>query len=312
MKILITGGAGFIGAHLTKALLARGDEVTLFDNFDEFVYPVAAKKKRLAALVPDAASRLVQGSILNPAELSEACARGPFDTVIHLAALANPARSMNAAEPYEMTNVLGTLHVLDAAVAGVARHVIFAGSSSVYNDEQTPFTETSYPLRPRSPYGASKAAAENYCAAWHVMHGLPITITRLFSVYGPWGRPDMAPLIFAQKILAGETIEVSQGMKRDFTYIDDIVAGLVAAVDHPFDFEVINLGRGEPVAINDLVAALEKAAGMTVEHIEREAPAGEMRITYADTSKARQLLGYEPKVSVEEGAASVINWLKQH
>lgn len=312
MKVLVTGGAGFIGAFTAKALSARGDTVILYDDMNSFLYPAELKEARLHHLFPLSATRpkLVIGNILDAKLLDTVFAEENFDMVLHFAALANPARSLEAAQEYTLINVLGTVNVLEAATKYKIERFIMAGSSSVYNDEQTPFREDMWPLKPRSPYGASKAAAEAYCSMWHELHGLPITVLRFFSVYGPWGRPDMAPAIFAQQILNDEPLGVTQGRKRDLTYIDDVVAGIVACAERQFTYEVFNIGRGEPQALSDVVAALAKAAGKTARVEDREAPAGELSITYADIKKAQEMLGYTPRVSIEEGAKHLIDWMK--
>ena len=310
MKVLITGGAGFIGSHVAKALVARGDEVVLFDDFNELLYPASLKRARVAEFLGDAAPELVEASLLDQDALSKAVTKD-IDVVIHFGALANPRVSLDKEDEYTDVNVTGTLNVLKAATnAGVGK-VIFAGSSSVYNDEQTPFKESSYPLKPRSPYGASKAAAEVYCGMWHDLHQLPITVLRFFSVYGPWGRPDMAPFIFAEKILGGETIEVSRDKRqRDFTCIDDVVPAVLAATEADLGFEVINVGRGEPVHLSDLIMAIESAAGIEARITERETPPGEMRVTYADVSKAKKLLEYQPSISVQDGVKPMVAWIR--
>lgn len=312
MKVLITGGAGFIGAFTAKALMERGDEVVLYDDMNSWLYPASLKEERLQHLFPKTRPKLIVGNILDQKLLATLFQEEKFDTVLHFAAIPNPARSLTAAELYTAVNVLGTVQVLEAARQHNIERFIFAGSSSVYNDEQTPFREDAYPLRPRSPYGASKAAAEVYCAAWHELHGLPITVLRFFSVYGPWGRPDMAPAIFAQKILNDETLEVSEGRARDLTYIDDVVAGVAAAIDKQFEFEIFNIGRGESQSLEALIAALARAAGKEVRTQPREAPPGELTITYANIDKAKKMLGYSPKVSIEEGAKRLVEWMKEY
>lgn len=311
MKILITGGAGFIGAHTAAALLERGDSVVLVDDFNDLVYPGALKRARLDHMFPaESRPRLITGSVLDDQLLDSVFVGEKIDVVLHFAAHANPATSLQYPADYTAVNVLGTEAVLDACSRHEVGRVIFAGTSSVYDDTHTPFREDQHPLRPRSPYGASKEAAEVYCRLWHEWRGLSVTVLRFFSVYGPWGRPDMAPMIFARQISAGEALKVTRDRRRDFTYIDDIVAGIVAAVDHPFDYEVINIGRGEPVGLDELIAALEAATGKKAVREWREAPAGEMAVTYADISKAKRLLGYEPKVSVQEGTKRMVEWMR--
>lgn len=312
MKVLITGGAGFIGAHLAKRLLAEGEEVVILDDFNSFLYAGEFKHARLAAMFEEGAKpRVIVGSILDGDLLDKLFTDEKFDKVVHLAAHPNPGYSVGRAEEYTIVNVMGTLTVLEMCRKHDVVQMIFAGSSSVYNDEQTPFKEDAYPLKPRSPYGASKASGELYCQMWHDVYGLPITILRFFSVYGPWGRPDMAPFIFAQQLLDDEPIGLTADRKRDFTYISDVVDGIVLALEKRFDFEIINLGRGNPVDLQEFVAALEKAAGKTAKVVDRPAPPGELIVTYANIDKAKQLLGYEPKVSVAEGAKHLVEWLKE-
>lgn len=315
MNILVTGGAGFIGAYVVRALLEAGHRVSILDNFSEFLYSKEYKEDRVAVLLPGfPAERLWRVDICDPAAVAHVFADSSFDLIIHLAALANPAKSVFDSAAYHQVNVEGTKNLLAAAsTAGITR-LIFAGSSSVYNDEVVPFKEDTGELRPRSPYGQTKAEAEGVIKAWQQeQQGRQVTILRFFSVYGPWGRPDQVPLIFARRIMAGETIEVThEERKRDFTYIDDTVAGIMAAIDRPFEYEVINLGRGEPTTLQDFVAAIEAAASKKAVVVPRTTPDGEMRITYADISKARELLGYEPRTSVKEGMATVVQWLKTY
>lgn len=312
MKILITGGAGFIGAHVAKALLEQGDEVVILDDFNDFLYSSDLKKLRLKEVINSAQVKVVEGSILDEALLKQVFQENEIDAVIHLAALANPAYSLGAGHEYTQVNVLGTLNILQAASAAAVKRFIFAGSSSVYNDTQTPFREDAYPLEPRSIYGASKAAAELYCKMWAQQAKLPITVLRFFSVYGPWGRPDMAGLIFTQRILNNLPIQVNEEDRfRDFTYIDDVVQGVLAALKLDSQYEVINLGNGKPVSVRALVAAIETAADKKAVIETRPVPPGEMHTTFADIAKAKKLLGYDPKIAVEEGAARTVEWVKQ-
>lgn len=312
-RILITGGAGFIGAFLAKALIKEGEHVVLFDNFDDFLYPASFKQARIEHLFEgEEKPKVIAGDILDRKLLHKVFEDGEFDTVIHLAALANPGRSMEEAAAYTLVNVNGTVNVLEEVARHDIAQLIAAGSSSVYNDEQTPFTENAYPLRPRSPYGASKAAMETYIHLWHEMHDIQTTIFRFFSVYGPWGRPDMAPMIFTKHVMEEKPLELSVDRQRDFTYVDDIVAGIMAGLEKRFSFEIINLGYGQPHPIADFVHAIEKASGKKANTTERDAPPGEMHVTFADTSKAKSLLGYEPKISIEEGAAKLVDWYKQY
>lgn len=312
MKVLITGGAGFIGAHVAKALQKRGADIVLLDDMNDFVYPASLKEDRLNHFFrKEERPKLIVGSILDEVLLNRLCTEEKFDKVLHLAAHANPGKSVQKPDPYLLVNEAGTLQLLKLAAKFDIPQFIFASSSSIYHDEQTPFKEEMAPA-PRSPYGVSKAGAELYCRLWHDLYGLPMTVLRFFSVYGPWGRPDMAPMIFGQQILHGQRLDVTSERKRDFTYIDDVVSAVIAALEKKFEYEVMNIGRGQPVEIMDLVRALEKAAGVTANIQSRSAPPGEMRITYADISKAQQLLDYQPSVSIEEGARRLIEWMKSH
>lgn len=308
-KILVTGGAGFIGAHLTQALTARGERVIALDDFNEVIYSASLKRQRWQAL--GSGARLIEGSILDEDTLTDLFHSEHFDAVVHLAALPNVSQSYQFPEQYEQVNVRGTENILRAASETAVNQIIFASSSSVYNDTPMPFREDQVLGRPRSPYGQTKLKAEQLCAAWHEKTALPVTILRFFTVYGPWGRPDMASLAFARGIVEGMPISVTkEERQRDFTYVDDTVTGIVAAVDHPFPLEVINLGRGEPASLRGLIVALETAAGRKAIIEERAAPPGEMRITYADISKARKWLKYNPQVSVAEGAKRLVGWLR--
>lgn len=312
MKVLITGGAGFIGSHVACRLLERGDTVVVLDDFNSFVYDAHVKEERIQHMFSSASRpRVLAGSILDRQLVDTVFREEDFDAVLHLAAHANPALSVQAAEAYTAVNVLGTLVILEAAANYEIPRFIFASSSSVYDDETVPFNEAMYPLRPRSPYGASKASAEVYCAMWHELYALPVTILRFFSVYGPWGRPDMMPAIFTDALLHSQQLIVTEDRQRDFTYIDDIVDGILATLGRQFEYEVINLGCGRAVGLLDFVAALEKAVGHKAQVVMRSAPLGEMRITYADISKAQHLLGYAPRISVDEGTKRLVEWMRK-
>ncbi|MEX1997167.1 MAG: NAD-dependent epimerase/dehydratase family protein [Candidatus Andersenbacteria bacterium] len=313
MKILITGGAGFIGAHLARALDQAGHQVTILDDFSALLYSPDLKAARVKYLLPHRSLDLVQrGSILDQARLQQVFTQGKFNAVYHLAAHANPGKSYSFPDLYHQVNVVGTRAVLIAAAAAGVERVIFAGSSSVYNDGQTPFREDQQPLIPQSPYGTSKVLAEEACQQWHSEHDIPLTILRFFSVYGPWGRPDMAPMIFSQRILQGQEILVTQEERqRDFTYIDDVIRGAVAALKLSAGCEIINIGRGEPISLKQLLTLIEIAAGQKAAVAYRSAPPGEMRVTYADISKAKRLLNYQPQVSIKEGVGYLVQWVRQ-
>lgn len=308
-KILITGGAGFIGTHLAKRLLQEDQEVVLLDNFSEILYPASLKEARLTHMFSeDERPRLITGDILDVELLETIFSEEKFDKVVHLAAFANALVSLREPEQYTLVNVNGTLNVLQACRRHDVVQFIMAGTSSIYDDKQTPFREDAHPLHPQSAYGTSKLAAELYCQLWHELYQLPVTVLRFFSVYGPWGRPDMAPVIFARQLLADETLKVTPERWRDFTFVEDIVSGVTAALERRFEYEVINLGRGEPVELREMIAVLERTLGKTARIEDRESPPGELQKTYADITRARELLGYEPKVSFEEGFGKLAQW----
>lgn len=312
MKLLITGGAGFIGAHLAAALLKNDHQVTILDDFSPLLYSAALKQARLLHLVGNERQVvIVKGSILDLPQLHVVFSQGQFDAVFHFAAHANPGKSVQMPTLYHEVNVQGTKNVLQLAAEYSSGRVVFAGSSSVYDDTHVPFQEEAYPLSPKSPYGESKVLAEELCRAWYAKHHTPLTILRFFSVYGPWGRPDMAPLIFSYRILLGQKISVTHtARQRDFTYIDDIIAGTMATLNLPAGFEIINLGRGEPTDLRQLIAAIEEATHKKAQIEYRDDPPGEMRITYADITKAKQLLAFTPQVSVPTGVERLVAWVK--
>lgn len=312
MRVLITGGAGFIGAHVAAALARRGDRVVVFDTFTDFVYPSALKQARVKTLFASLPITVVRGSILDASQVASVFEEYAIERVIHLAAHANAGQSVRDAEAYHEENVTGTLRLLSAMERFSLQQLVFASSSTVYDDSNVPFTEATQELRPRSPYGATKVACEGYISSWQALTGVPVTVLRFFSVYGPWGRPDMAPHIFAQRILQGKEVAITPGRSRDYTYIDDVVDGIHSALAHIFPFEVINMGFGRAVSLEELASSLGAAAGRPARLAYQEAPAGEMAVTYADIRKAERLLGYRPKVSVTEGATRLIEWCKSY
>ena len=255
MKILVTGAAGFIGSHSAKALLSRGDTVYGIDNFNDY-YEVEQKEKNAENL------NVFRVDICDEAAIDKIFAELKPDVLLHLAARAGVRASIADPVLYHNVNVLGTNILLGACRKhGVAR-IVSASSSSVYgNQKKTPFSETDETENPISPYAATKRAGENLCYAYSKMYGLSITCLRFFTVYGPSGRPDMAPLMFTKAIDAGATIKrFGDGSSmRDYTFIDDIVSGIVSAIDEPFDFEIINLGNNKPEKLHVLISTIEKA-----------------------------------------------------
>ena len=308
MNVLVTGGAGFIGSHLCERLLDQGKGVICLDNFDDY-YDPAIKRRRVEAVGGREGYRLVEGDIRDEDLVDELFA--DTDVVVHLAAKAGPRPSLERPRLYYDVNVLGTLTLMRAATRHELTHFVAASSSSVYGLNTTlPFCETDRIPTPASPYAASKGATELMGHTFSHAHGLPVTMVRLFTVYGPRQRPDMAIMKFALRIMAGETIEIyGDGTSvRDYTYVDDVVDGLAAMVDRPFPFEVFNIGGSHQVVLTDVVEALERHLGReaNVKHIEVQL--GDPPATHADVSHAREKIGYSPKVRFDDGIARFCEW----
>lgn len=327
MKVLVTGGAGFIGSHVTAALLARGDAVACLDNFNE-MYDPARKQRNVAPFLDHPNYRLIVGDIRDPAAVAQAFTG--VDACIHIAALAGVRASVGQAALYTDVNIAGTVRLLDAARDAGVRHVVFASSSSVYGlvlpqrssryferSEESlralRFKEDMPCDRPLAPYAATKRAGELLGYTYHNLYGLNFTALRLFSVYGPRGRPDMMPYQATESIVQRKPIRLFNGgeMWRDWSYIDDIVNGIVAALDRPLGYEIINLGRGEPVRMGDFVALLEALIGLPAIIQAEPAPPTEPLITAADIRKARRLLNFNPTTPVNVGLQRFWDWYQQ-
>jgi len=312
MKIFVTGAAGFVGSRLAKSLLKRGDTVVGFDNLNDY-YDPALKQLHLADITDDPAFTFIKGDLRDSAVLCQLMEQYRPNAIAHLAAMAAVRYSIKHPLIYGEVNVQGTLNLLDAArLAGKPRCVL-ASTGSVYGSiTPVPFREDAPADRPLAPYPASKRAMELIAHSHHHLFGLPTTVVRFFNVYGPHGRPDMMPWQWSVAIQRGTPITLFNGgkMKRDWTYIDDIVGGFVSALDHEFDYEIVNLGCSSPVENSDFVHAIEKLIGKMAVIVEEPAPPSEPLITYADITKAGRLLGYKPKVHVEEGLKNFIDWMK--
>ncbi len=315
--ILLTGGAGFIGFHTARALLDRGDTVVMVDDLNDY-YDVSLKLARVEELKKHPhAERLtfVVGDVADYAMLEEVYSTHPFTHICHLAAQAGVRYSLEQPFSYERANLLGFLNILELARHKQITNLIYASSSSVYGaNTKTPFAETDMTDRPVSLYAATKKANELMAHAYHHLYGINCTGLRFFTVYGPWGRPDMAPMGFAKKMCAGEPIDIYNGgdMKRDFTYIDDIVAGVVSAIDHSYAWEVFNLAYGRSVPLLAYIEALERALGVTAVRTLLPMQPGDVPVTDADISHAKEKLGYDPATSVTEGVATFAQWYRQY
>ena len=313
MKILVTGAAGFIGSNLAEKLARRGDEVVGLDNFNDYYDPVRkrANESRLS-VYPN--FRMVEADIRDRATMFNLFEAEKFEAVAHLAAMAGVRRAVQDPELYIQVDYNGTQNLMDAARAFAVGNFVFASTSSVYGDtKQIPFVETDACDRPLQPYAAAKRAAEMLGFTYHHLFGLNFTTIRFFTVYGPYGRPDMMAYLVAESITKGITIPLYEGgqMWRDWTFVEDITDGVAAALDRPLGYEIINIGRGEPVLLQDFVTILEKLAGGKANTVPAPKIAADVFRTYADISKARRLLDYSPKVSVQEGVEAFWHWYQQ-
>jgi UDP-glucuronate 4-epimerase len=310
--VLVTGGAGFIGTHVARRLLAEGHTVRILDNLDPF-YDVDVKRRNVERLSADAGSRLsvTIGDIRDAATV--ATASRDVDAVLHLAALAGVRPSIADPVRYMDVNVTGTQVVLQALRDRPQVRFVFAGSSSVYGgNPKVPFHEDDPVDHPVSPYAASKKAGEVLCHCFHWLHGNPTTVLRFFTVYGPGQRPEMAIHMFCRRILAGDPLPFfgDGSSRRDYTYVDDIVDGVVRALERADGYRIYNLGGAATTSLAELVAALEAATGRTAILDRKPDQAGDVRATFADVSRARAELGYAAKVDLAEGLRRFVEWYR--
>lgn len=311
MKVLVTGAAGCIGSNLAEKLAKRGDEVIGVDNYNNY-YDPAQKRANARRLGAYPNLRLIDADIRDRSRMQELFESEAIDAVAHLAGMGGVRNSIVYPDLYIDVNVNGTQAVLDAArLVGGVRGFVFASTSTVYgNTTQLPFVETDPCDRPLQPYAASKRASEILGHAYYYLYGINFTVLRFFTVYGPNNRPDMMAFLVAESITKGLPIPLYNGgrMYRDWTFVEDISDGIVAALDRPLGYEIFNLGRGEPTLLTDFIALLEQLSGRKANLIDAPMPTGEMERNYADSSKARRLLGYEPKVSVQAGVQAFWRW----
>ena len=323
MRILVTGGAGFIGSHLCERLVATGHDLIVIDNFNDF-YDPALKRRNIGEVAAAAAAAgrdfiLCEGDIRDGAFVAALFAQEAPDAVIHLAAAAGVRPSIERPLFYEEVNVRGTMHLLEAARTAGVRPFVFASSSSVYgNSPKVPFAESDPVDHPISPYAATKKAGELVCHTYHHLYGMNIACLRFFTVYGPRQRPDLAISKFTRLILEGKSIPFygDGSTSRDYTYVDDIVAGVERALGWACGdgrrFDIFNLGESQPVELSRLLAIIEAETGEKA-RIEWLPPqAGDVERTYADITKSSAVLGYRPQTTIEDGIRAFVRWYREN
>jgi UDP-glucuronate 4-epimerase len=332
MKILLTGAAGFIGMTTALRLLARGDEVVGLDNLNDY-YDVTLKESRLARLTPNGSFRFVKMDVADTAGIANLFAAEKFDRVIHLAAQAGVRYSLQNPHAYIESNILGFTNILEGCRHTKVQHLVYASSSSVYGgNTKMPFSEHDSVDHPVSLYAATKKANELMAHTYSHLYGLPTTGLRFFTVYGPWGRPDMALFLFTKAILEGRAIDVFNhgDMQRDFTYVDDIVEGVirvldrVASPDPAYDaiaadpatsnapYRVFNIGNNNPVNLLDFIGCIENALGMKAEKRLLPLQDGDVPATYANTDALKDWVGFVPGTGVQEGIDRFVAWYRDY
>jgi UDP-glucuronate 4-epimerase len=317
MKILLTGAAGFIGAATALRLLARGDEVVGLDNLNDY-YDPALKQSRLAQLTPHAGFRFVQMDVADRPGMAQLFATEGFDRVVHLAAQAGVRYSLQNPNAYVDSNLVGFMNVLEGCRHHAVAHLVYASSSSVYGgNTKMPFSEGDPVDHPVSLYAATKKANELMAHSYSHLYNIPTTGLRFFTVYGPWGRPDMAPMLFTDAILSGHPIKVFNhgNMRRDFTYIDDIVEGVLrvldraaTALDSTAPYRVFNIGNNQPVQLMDFIGCIEKSLGKTAEKQMLPMQDGDVPVTFADTQALQDWVGFAPSTPLDVGIQRFAEW----
>jgi UDP-glucuronate 4-epimerase len=313
LTILVTGAAGFIGSNLTETLLKGGEQIVGIDNFNDY-YDPARKRANVAPFQNHPNLQLHEQDFCDAEAVCQLFTKYKPRAVAHLGAFGGVRYSIGRAPLYTANNIVGTVNLLEAARLTGIETFVFASTSSVYgHTTQLPFIETDPCNLPLAPYPASKKAGEVMGHTYHNLHQMNFTALRFFSVYGPRGRPDMMPFMVTDRIVKGEEITLFDAgqMERDWTYIDDIVSGIIAALERPLGYEIINLGRGEPVLMVDFVNVIETLTGKEAILATPPAPASEPKITFANIDKARELLDYHPQIAVVDGLHKLWAWYQQ-
>jgi UDP-glucuronate 4-epimerase len=311
MKVVVTGGAGFIGSHVVRKLLDEGNEVAVIDNFNDF-YDPAIKRANVESF--GGRARIFETDICDFDAVQAILAEGKFDTIVHLAARAGVRPSIKNPKSYIDTNITGTFNLLEGARAAGLKHFVFASSSSVYGLAQTvPFSEELPLPQTLSPYAATKLSGEHLCGNFSNLYGMRVVCLRFFTVYGPGQRPDLAIHKFTDMIERGQAIpKFGDGnTRRDYTYIDDIVQGVLGAIAYRGElFDIFNLGESETTTLNELIEALETSLGRKAVIEQLPEQPGDMPRTCADISKAKRLLGYNPHTKIAEGIPKFVEWYR--
>jgi UDP-glucuronate 4-epimerase len=314
MRCLLSGGAGFIGSHLSERLLAQGHTVVTLDNFNDY-YDPALKRRNVAAVAGHSAYTLIEGDILNRATLEQIFQAHDFDVIIHLAARAGVRPSIAQPLLYEKVNMEGTMNLLELARHAKTSKFIFASSSSVYGENaKVPFSESDPVDHPISPYAATKKAGELMCYTYHHLYGINVSCLRFFTVYGPRQRPDMAIHKFTKMIANHQKVPMygDGSSKRDYTFISDIVDGITAAIKHCSSYHIYNLGESRTIDLKALINLIQEYLGKKADIEQLPPQPGDVPITFADISKAQRELGYQPAVEIQEGVRRFVEWYREN
>ncbi|OGP71887.1 MAG: epimerase [Deltaproteobacteria bacterium RBG_16_50_11] len=315
-NILVTGGAGFIGSHLSERLLRDGEGVLCLDNFDNYYDPdiKMGNVERIKRQFPDR-FEVIPGDIRNPEQLRDLFGKKKIDVIVHLAARAGVRPSIEQPLLYQDVNIRGTLALLESCKEPGIKDFVFASSSSVYGENQrVPFSEQDLDIQPISPYGATKRAGELLSYSYHHLYEMNTACLRIFTAYGPRQRPDMAIHKFTRMIDQGEKVPIfgDGSSRRDYTYIDDLIEGILGVLHHHRGFEIYNLGESQTTSLNELIGLIEKYLGKKAKIERMKLQPGDVSITYADIEKAKKKLGYRPKVDMEEGIKRFVEWYKEN
>lgn len=314
MATLITGGAGFIGSHLAEELLKRGDTVVIIDNFNDYYDPII-KRGNITRLGESPRLTVIEGDIRNVELINQIFIEYDISRVAHLAAMAGVRASVKQTQLYMDVNLTGSMNLFEAAAAYGTNQFVLASTSSVYGQTKIlPFVETDTADRPLAAYPASKRAAELLGHTYYNLHKMNVTALRFFNVYGPAGRPDMMPMKLMEATQDGRLMKLFNGgdIHRDWTFIQDTVEGVIAALERPLGYEVINLGCGNPISLLEMVKAIEEFAGKKINWEPVQTPPSDPPITYCNNEKARHLLGFTPKVSVHDGLYRAWQWFREY